>query len=216
MTNRRVIYPADPSSEFYTPRAMRELAARCLGAPITFDPTTSKRNPMGALHFRTRKDNRSRVLFPAEWEEHRLAVQLASVQYASLWWNPPYGREAAEWVELMRGVADRHPMWRQLALLPARSGSGWYEQATLHCQLRCELRGRLTFEDARGRPIVDSNGKKSGARWGSTLFYWGPGRAQIARILRSHGVVTLHRRSPYETRLEPRSPDPRQLTWLDS
>jgi hypothetical protein len=209
VTNGRVIYPADPSSEFYTSRRTRELAWRVLGDEPTFDPCTSARNPLRALRFRTRAQNRGRVLIPSEW----IAIARATPR-PTFWMNCPYGKNAdgtarvIGWLDafaLFNASLPHHAL-QALLLMPARPGAGWYEALTRGCQLRCELTGRERFEDRRGNPLRDS------ARWGAALFYFGNEVARARKLLDAAGVVTTHTRVP-RPRPQPVA-DPRQLALV--
>jgi len=184
--NARVIYAAHPSSDFFTPAPLRVLAHEILGS-IDFDPATSARNPLGARAFYTRG------ALERDWTEHRPRT---------IFMNPPYGLGIRAWLfKLIATVTVLRA--RALVLVPARPGARWYGAATDPlrpdaAQLLCELRGRVVFEDPHGNPLRDKDGRKSGARWGSTLLYWGPDRAAVARALRAHGVVRLGPAYPFK------------------
>lgn len=208
MSNSRVIYPADPRSEFYTPRSIREPAWELLGERPTFDPCTSARNPMCALHFRTATDNRRRVLVPSEW----LAIAKSTAR-ASLWMNCPYGKNpdgtlrVVDWLDAVLPL--RLLCAESLFLMPARPGAQWYSALTRACQLRCELDGRARFETRHGRPL------KNGARWGVALFYFGDRVWRAKRLLDRVGVATQHTRRPRSrARILQDAADSRQLVLV--
>lgn len=191
--NTKVIYAADPSCEYYTGARERQIVSTVLPW-IDVDPCTSKRNPMGASVFYTRRDN---GLKRANDWTIALRAAIRARGRAHLYVNPPYGLGILPWLlELYSAVGELGAALHALALVPCRPGSRWYAAATTHCQLLCELHGRPTFEDIRGRPIRDRHGRASPARWGCALLYWGPERRAAAVALRSAGVVRLCRPGP--------------------
>lgn len=190
--NARVIYKADPSDQFYTPRKLRELVWSILES-VDLDPATSRRNPLRAAEYFTREGlERSWLPMP---DRLRAAWRV--------FLNPPFGLGIVPWVAKLIELAQRLPHAEILALLPARPGAGWYKRVTRACQCFVELDGRVTFEDSRGNPILGKDGKPQPARWGVVIVYFGPDRARVWRLMKPHGEVR-----PGGTRNTYRKPKP--------
>jgi hypothetical protein len=188
--NKRVIYAADPSCDYFTPAALRVVVNDVLGGVPGFDPATSSANPMQAGAFYTKEINALVTRWPSDAR--------------TIFCNPPYGRKIRAWIKLLSAAAERGAT--VLALTPCRPGSIWYIQATRAAQLVCELKGRVTYELPSGAPAP------AGARWASCFLYWGPDRQRVARKLRDVGEVRLCRRlAGSEVAQRDVIADPRQL-----
>jgi hypothetical protein len=204
--NAKVIYKACDSDQFYTPASLRVLVWAVLGV-VGLDPATSKRNPLRALKYFTTG------ALEADWVA--ALESLAALPGERTWFlNPPFGYGIAPWLALVAQLVTHCPLARGLLLIPARPGAGWYKRITRKCQLLCELDGRVTFEDARGKPIVSlgkrGNPKPTPARWGVALLYFGPDRANVARLLAPYAEVRWCSPSPRGPRSLPK-PDSRQV-----
>ena len=86
------------------------------------------------------------------------------------WMNPPYGREIGGWIEKACMEGARGAV--VFCLLPARTDTRWWHNWV---QLALEvwfLKGRVCFE-LDGKPILDKNGKPTGAPFPSALVRFG-------------------------------------------
>lgn len=212
-SNKRVIYAAATDDTYYTPWHILELALAVLGKPIDLDPCTDPSNPLGARGFYAAEGlNRSWLTFARRGGSHSVA---------SIWMNPPYGRETPAWLaKLEATITEREQRRAELGLLgvlakpisalvlvPARPGARWYARATTSCDVVCELHGRLTF-DRIERGIRQA--APAPARWGSSLLYTGPHRAHAHKLLRAVGVTRYARRRVHPRERPSEAADPRQ------
>lgn len=99
---------------------------------------------------------------------------------ALVWCNPPYGREIGPWIEKMA----RHR--NGIALVFARTGSGWYQDHLMTADMICYVRKRIHF--------VDRDGVSPGpAEADSVLAAWG---YDAVRALERCGLGRLGRMLP--------------------
>jgi DNA polymerase-1 len=155
------------SVEYYTPPHLLDAARRCLGG-IDLDPCSNSHdtpNVPAGKHF-TREDD-----------------GLAQAWGGRVFMNPPYGREIGKWVEKLVTEHSRGAVTEALALVPARTGTGWSDAlAPFVC---CFLRGRVQFVNAKGP-----------APFPSAVVYLGPRVESFVEAFGGMGrVVTPHRPS---------------------
>lgn len=223
MSNRRVIYTAHDSAEWYTPLPLRQLARSILGSvrspadrwPITLDPATSEANPLGASAVVTKDTGHFPELQSSDpyvrgvaWGDVMAEQGIGGC--ATLWLNPPYGRAIGDWLLSVEHARDHLRDFRtqlaSLVLVPARPGARWYASSTRWADLVCELDGRVRFDVLeRGKQVTGP----SPARWGCALLYTGPERRRIGSLLRGFGVVRIGCVRP-TYRAKPGQGDPRQ------
>ena len=66
------------------------------------------------------------------------------------WCNPPYGREVGKWIE--KAIQSAREGATVVCLLPARTDTRWWHQLVLsHANEIRFVRGRLRFQNSRGR-----------------------------------------------------------------
>ena len=232
--NRGVIYEADASPEWYTPRALRELATMALRG-IDLDPATCSENPLNAAHYLTAADG------PPSADAWFAVLKrcMGEGERPSVWLNPPYGRETGRWLDQLSDLHALIPC-NSLTLIPCRPGSRWYAHHTgpEGADLVCELKGRIAFDhrDASGAIVAGTEP----ARWACALLYRSGAPttaldlAWVRRALARFGAVRLagrqrrtrerrdwRRANPHGRPLRPRRLrplDPRQLamSWPDN
>lgn len=93
---------------------------------------------------------------------------LASPWFGRVWLNPPYGREAGEWVTKLAEHGDG------IALVFNRADAKWCQDAIERADAICLIRGRLSFIDGSGR---ERNGHN--AANGSMLIAYGEDCARV-------------------------------------
>lgn len=111
-----------------------------------------------------------------------LARDLDWSEYGDRFWcNPPYGREIERWVKCFARQAIENRVFIEV-LIPANTGTRWFEYCASTAQEIDLLTGRIEFH-INGEPVVDANGRKSGNTSDSMLVRWHPGgRYRGARI----------------------------------
>ncbi len=119
---------------------------------IGLDPCTVADNPTGAAQFYTPADD-------------GLAMPWTT---ARVYCNPPYKRGKLgikAWVGRCAAHAPRGGTAEAVALVPARTDTGWFPWDSAHAI--CFVNGRIKFR-----------GAKYGAPFPSALIYWGPGLSE--------------------------------------
>jgi hypothetical protein len=90
--------------------------------------------------------------------------------FGRVWLNPPYGIPNHAWVDRLAEHGNG------IALVFARTDSGWWHRAARSSQAICFLSRRLVFVDRSGRPASNNGGAPS------TLIAWGDGCATALRL----------------------------------
>lgn len=72
---------------------------------------------------------------------------LAQQWVGTCWMNPPYGREMTEW--LRKAIAERENGVTTVALIPARTNTGWWHDLVIPNGEVRFLRGRPKFVGAK-------------------------------------------------------------------
>jgi len=85
--------------------------------------------------------------------------------------NPPYGRELNKWIEKARSEVAAGEAQTVVALVPARTDTGWWHDCIAHKAEVFFLRGRLRFND----------GKQS-APFPSALVIWGGEHSKLSAL----------------------------------
>lgn len=86
--------------------------------------------------------------------------------------NPPYGREIKQWVHKARHEVIERRAALVVALLPARTDTGWWQNEIAERAYAVLLRGRLSFADTNPAPFP------------SALVVWGAQAQHTAALLR--------------------------------
>lgn len=122
------------SDEWCTPSHIGEACAEVLGG-IDMDLCSNRGEPSVPAkgHFAVDGDGLAQ-----EWA-------------GSVFMSPPYGRALPRWVRKLRSEVDAGRVTEAIALLPARPGSDWFEEAAVG-QV-CFLRGRLRFSGGGPAPF---------------------------------------------------------------
>lgn len=153
--------------EHYTPWEIFE----ALGEQFDLDPCYPE-NPPAA------------VRVPATYVLTKATDGLATPWPAEMfvWCNPPYGREASDWLAKMAAHGNG------IALVFARTGTKWFHNHAVTADAICFMQGRIRF--------IDENGvQQDPAKADSILIGWGP-RA-VAALKRSKlGAMMVFDRTP--------------------
>jgi hypothetical protein len=108
----------------------------------------------------------ARARFTAAFAESGLDLPWAG----RIWLNPPYGREAGDWVaKLARHARSEHPTDEGIALVFVRTCARWGQAALSQADAVCFIAGRLSFIDG-----TDQDRKGHNAANGSMLLAYGP------------------------------------------
>lgn len=124
------VHYSSNSSEWYTPSSVIDLVIKVMGG-IDLDPCSNSvehPNVPAAKHYSIAEDGLSQ-----EWS-------------GRVFLNPPYGRTIHRWTQKLRGSFEGDEVCQAIALLPARTDTGW--MFGLRQFPRCFLRGRLRFSNA--------------------------------------------------------------------
>lgn len=143
--------------DWRTPQVVLQ-AVRRVGR-IELDPCTDADNPTKARRYFTEGG------LEKSWRGSGLAFV-----------NCPYGREIPKWVtKCCSEAADGREI---ILLVPSRSDTRWWHEASATAQAACLWRGRLKFE-----------GAPSSAPFPSALFYWGPAPDRFDAVFREYGII---------------------------
>lgn len=109
--------------------------------------------------------------------------------------NPPYGRTLNLWAMRMAseyGNACSQPRGSLIALIPARTGTGYWEQfiwpfadAVCFWHGGTQYPSRMCFYDLTGRPA------ETGATFDAAVVYFGPQRDKFQSVFDTYGTVQL-------------------------
>lgn len=148
------------SVEHYTPPHIIELVEATLG-PIFLDPCSNSRaNPwVPAKNYYTAQDD-----------------GLVRTWGGTVFMNPPYGREINAWVAKFLLEYNKRHIRAGIALLPARTDTGWF--APLYQHTICFVRGRLKFGNST-----------NSAPFPSALVYVGPSPQNFVNNFRPLGHI---------------------------
>jgi phage N-6-adenine-methyltransferase len=78
-----------------------------------------------------------------------------------IWCNPPYGKESIAWLDKMNNHRNG------IALVPARTGTKWFQKYAKESDAFLLLKGRIQFVDGLNKT------QKGGNTVGSVLIAWG-------------------------------------------
>lgn len=150
------------SDKWNTPEHIIHLVCKVMEA-ITLDPcSNSKTNPnVPAVHHFTSDDNG----LSQEW-------------HGSVYMNPPYGDEIAEWVAKLVESYELGHVHQAIALLPARTDTAWMRM--LADYPRCFIWGRLHFSNS-----------KNAATFPSVVVYLGEETGTFARVFQTIGDIYI-------------------------
>lgn len=91
------------------------------------------------------------------------------------WMNPPYGRGIGKWLKkawMGAGFAPWSP-GTIVCLVPVRTSTAWWHDWVARADEVRLLRGRLNFE-LNGKPILNKDGKPTGAPFPSAIAVFAP------------------------------------------
>lgn len=174
--------------DWRTPPEILDLV-RQLG-PIRLDPCTTLDNPVGALFFSTAETDGLSV----SWQR----IGDNPIGSGLVYVNPPYGRALKPWSQKIwqEGSLRRHEI---IALVPARTDTGWWQNYIAKGRVICFWTGRITFwakhpETGEYGPAVIWSKKtqrwqKAPAPFPSALVYWGPRADRFAEVFGPHGWI---------------------------
>lgn len=139
------------SVEWYTPPRV----FTALGLRFDLDPCA----PVGGVPW-----------LPADRHYSKTDDGLSRPWRGRVWLNPPYGTQTVEWIERLA----RHG--NGIALVFARTDTGWAQQAIGSADAVCLIAGRLSFIAGHER-----GGKGHNAAAASMLLAWGDDCAEALR-----------------------------------
>lgn len=147
--------PAGGSVEWYTP----PLVFAALGLAFDLDPCS----PGAAVV----------PWIPARSHYTRREDGLMHPWHGRVWLNPPYGRGIERWLE--RFAAHRHG----IALIFARTDTGWFHRYATRADALCFTRGRIPFVSPK------ESGPQQHASAGCGSVFLAYGRECVAALRRS-------------------------------
>lgn len=152
-----------------TPAAVLDLVRKV--APIDCDPCTNSANPTGAKH----------ALGP-EFGTDGLTAHWPG--FGLVYINAPYSQMAA-WASRLAAQVERTGLRREyVALLPARTDTGWWHTLIRTRPHRvCFWKGRIKFLRPDGTP-------GQSAPFPSALLYWGADDLTFTRVFCERGWIT--------------------------
>lgn len=168
-----MIQRQDERQDWQTPPDFLALVRAVFGGYIGLDPCTVASNPCAALNFYTPEtDGLSK-----RWNG-----------FGPVFMNPPYGREIASWAQRLRLEVESGGV-EAIALLPARTDTGWWHREVTGATAVCFLKGRIRF-------VHPETGERQGAgKFPSAVPYWGPSVDRFRHVFGPLGW-TLRARLP--------------------
>lgn len=97
--------------------------------------------------------------------------------HGDVWLNPPYS-EVADWLEYAKRQYEHGNADRIVSLVFARTGTRWWHDHAASADLRCLVKGRLTF-----------GGAENSAPAPSAVLVWGEAPEPLDEYLRRKGEV---------------------------
>lgn len=146
-----------------TPDHILSAVIAALGGAVDLDPCGDPNRPLS---------NVARSYYP------EIADGLRMPWGGTVFMNPPYGRAIRRWVVKLRDEYLFGPCTAGIALVPARTDTGWWRE--LEGFPVCLVRGRLSFA---------SPTNQHPAPFPSALFYLGPDTDRFARAFYTVGPV---------------------------
>jgi len=146
---------------------VREYCRRFGYTRIGLDPASTKDNPTGAWTYYTPDSVAKGGGLGMPW-----------TGLGPVFCNPPYGREVGKWTGKARyesKLGNARSSWPILMLVPSRTDTRWYHEAGFTA--KCEVKGRLKFEDENGAA-------KTSAPFPSVVLLWARQSAQV-RVFKS-------------------------------
>lgn len=105
---------------------------------------------------------------------------LSQIWSGTVWCNPPYGDQTAQWLQRMKLHGDG------VALVFARTGTRWWHDVAPSADVCCFVRGRIRFINGSTRAVAKSPGADS------VLLAWGSRAAHaVVRSNLGHCVTTI-------------------------
>lgn len=167
-SNRRRKRANSGRVEYNTPAKL--LAPLAKLGPVACDPCWNKRSKVRAkVRYTEKQDGKSRV-----WPKGLTFI------------NPPYGVESiTEWSQL--AIAQAALPEREIVMLvPASPEMAWFERLLERCDACVCIRGRVAFD-----------GCKSGAFFGSALFYFGRRPSDFVIVFEAIGYELKNAEVPF-------------------
>lgn len=127
--HKMTIHFSSNTPEHFTPIEIIDAVIACMG-DIDLDPCSNSKtepNVPAAIHYTTEDDG------------------LAQVWRGRVYMNPPYGREIGKWVTKLCECYEMGNVTEAIALVPARTDTGWFDQLIDDYRFHCFVHGRLTF-----------------------------------------------------------------------
>lgn len=174
------VHFSSATPEWYTPLHIVDMVDGFFGG-IDLDPCSNAKGEAAhvpARYHYTREDDGLAQSWRVSARDNRNEVYI--------YMNPPYGDEIVSWVERLVRAYTTGEIDEAIALLPARTDTGWWRKLRAHSV--CFLQGRLKFV-----------GAENGAPFPSVLVYLGPNLGLFVESFEDYGIVyTPHPRiSPY-------------------
>jgi len=148
----------DSTDEYATPRTFLEPLIEAVGG-FDLDPAASSTSDLAERNVTKEEDGLS-----IPWR-------------GDVWLNPPYS-EVADWLEYARRQYEHGNADRIVSLVFARTGTRWWHDNATTADLRCFVKGRLTF-----------GGADNSAPAPSAVLVWGDVPSALEEYLRRKGEV---------------------------
>ena len=177
ITNNAGMFSSN-KGQWYTPTYILDMARDVIGGEITLDPASDSeaQKTIRARYYFDGSQGRNGL--QASWNDH--------AHGASLWLNPPYGREIAPWIDkwLATIMPKRYAPQalnqtvpeHAFLLIPARVDTKWFRP--LWGLPMCFVHGRITFQ-----------GASSGAPFPSVIIYSGKATFDFENTFEKIGTV---------------------------
>jgi len=78
-------------------------------------------------------------------QTHYTEFGLMKEWFGRIWLNPPYGRETEQWLQKLKEHNNG------IALVFARTDTGWFHNIAIYADVLCFTKGRIPFIDKNGK-----------------------------------------------------------------
>ena len=126
-----MIAPTPDDCEWYTPPEILERVYRIM--PIDLDPASSPQSTVLAKRYYTKQDDG----LSQPWE-------------GNIYLNPPYGREAAKWIDKLVTEYKANRTQQAILLIHAKTDTRWFNQLVDWTAAMVCIKGRLRFVSPEG------------------------------------------------------------------
>jgi phage N-6-adenine-methyltransferase len=128
-----------PESSWQTPTWLVDRIHAAFGGGIDLDPCTTEANPTRATSW----------FYPPIYDGILWSWADPAKRERRIFVNPPYGRTIALWMDKCADAAAGGG--RVIALVPAWTGTKWFQRAVRDATEICLVAGRIDFNNVKGR-----------------------------------------------------------------